>query len=864
MTTQIQLGAIESTAVSSLQGPRITSVAVTDNTYTVTDDTAVDSTSGGYIKITGTGFVSGCIVTAGNITASSTTFISSTEVRAQLSAQAAGSYNLFVSNPDGSLSIRVLGINFSGIPSWTTAANQSFTSAAVSFQFAANSDSAIIYSVNAGSTLPGGLSISSNGLLSGTANGSSGTVYTFTLQATDTENQNTPRTFVVTLNFADPYFNLTTLLIHADGINAANNNTFIDSSTNAFTITKAGTPIQGTFSPFSKTGWSNYFNGTTDYLSVNVTTYPTVKLGSGDFTLECWVYITAHKNYNTIFDSRAVSTNATGLVLACNSSGQLYVYNNGYVLNSTSGSAATVITANAWHHIALVRSGAASGNLALYVDGARVAVSSAASSTNLSDAVCTIGYGSADANHYFTGYISNFRIIAGSAVYSGTTYTVPTTTLTAISNTKLLTCQSNQFVDNSTTLAAITLSGTPSVQSYSPLAPTTTYGSSGIGGSVYCTATTPDYLTIATTGARVDGLGLGTGAFTVETWVYITSAPNTWQAIFDINQYSGGILMRYQAAPDSLYILGTAYNWNPTTNVLLNSWNHIALSRNAGGVFRVFVNGASAVTGTNAGNLGATGFMAVNYALHAAGQNLTGYFSSVRVVKGTAVYDPTYSTLTVPTGPLTAVSGTTLLLNGTDAAIYDQTSKNNLLTAGSTQISTAQYKFGTGSMYFNGTTDYITTAGTNQLMAFGTGAFTIEHWVKFTATTAYINSISDNSHFTTTNNFLFMWNYAGAGRLSFWINNGVACSTTNAYNNNAWHHVAVTRTAAGAITIWVDGVADGTATNAAALGTGSLIIGNQAQMTRYWAGYIDEVRVTRGYARYTAAFTPTTSAFNDQ
>ena len=207
MTTQIQLGAIESTAVSSLQGPRITSVTVTDNTYTAIDDTAVDSTSGGYIKITGTGFVSGCIVTVGNITATSTTFVSSTEVRAQLGAQAAGSYNLYVSNPDGSLSIKVLGINYSGLPSWTTSANQTFADAGVSFQFAANSDSTVAYSVNTGSTLPGGLSLSSNGLLSGTVNGSSGTVYTFTLQATDTENQNTPRTFVVTLSFTDPYFN---------------------------------------------------------------------------------------------------------------------------------------------------------------------------------------------------------------------------------------------------------------------------------------------------------------------------------------------------------------------------------------------------------------------------------------------------------------------------------------------------------------------------------------------------------------------------------------------------------------------------------------------------------------------------------
>jgi hypothetical protein len=274
--------------------------------------------------------------------------------------------------------------------------------------------------------------------------------------------------------------------------------------------------------------------------------------------------------------------------------------------------------------------------------------------------------------------------------------------------------------------------------------------------------------------------------------------------------------------------------------------------------YNLYLNGVRTATGSAASFTSTTTYIGGN---SSGGQLWPGYISQARITN-TVVY--TGTSYTIPTAPLTAITGTQLLLNCTNAAIYDQTSKNNLLTAGSTQISTAQYKFGTGSMYFNGSTDYITTSGTSQLLLFGTGAFTIEHWVKFTATTAYINSIGDNSHFTTTNNFLFMWNYAGAGRLSFWINNGVACSTTNAYNNDAWHHVAVTRTSAGAITIWVDGVADGTATNAAALGTGSLIIGNQAQVSRYWAGYIDEVRVTRGYARYTTAFTPTTSAFNDQ
>ena len=850
MTTQIQLGAIESTAVSSLQGPRILSVAVTDNTYTAIDDTAVDSTSGGYIKITGTGFVTGCIVTVGAVSATSTTFISSTEVRAQLSAQAAGSYNLYVSNPDGSLSIKVLGINYSGIPSWTTAANQSFSSPAVSFQFAANSDSTIAYSVNTGSTLPGGLSLSNNGLLSGNVSGTSGTVYTFTLQATDTENQNTPRTFIVTLSFADPYFNLTTLLIHADGTNAANNNTFIDSSTNAFTITKAGTPIQGTFSPFSQTGWSNHFTSGNILASTLSGTGLTPNTNK-TWTMEFWINPSSYPAsvFYTIA-SKGTSSNRDWCVFL-DTSGQIgYYYSPSQGDYSITGS--TALTKYTWHHVAIVSNNAA---ITIYLNG--VSVGTGTQSVFNSSNPTYFNFGSFmdyGASFYPNdAYVSNFRYVQGTMVYTGA-FTPPTIALTAISGTTLLTCQSNRFKDNSTNAFTLTPTGIPSVQSFSPFGGTSSYSTSLVGGSTYFNGSA-DYITAPSSAV----LGLGTGDYTFECWIYRTS---TTRAIL-IAIGNAGLSISINTSNQievvrSLTAIDFTFTSVAVTN---NTWQHIAVVR-IGTNLNAYVNGVSAgATQTSSTSYGSGGIAYIGIDANASTTPFTGYISNLRLVKGTGVYTGAF---TPPTAPVTAIANTSLLVDSTNAAIYDQTSKNNLLTAGSTQISTAQYKFGTGSMYFNGSTDYITTAGTSQLLLFGTGAFTIEHWVKFTATTAYINSIGDNSHFTTTNNFLFMWNYAGAGRLSFWINNGVVCSTTNAYNNDAWHHVAVTRSAAGAITIWVDGVADGTGTNSAAIGTGSLIIGNQAQMTRYWAGYIDEVRVTRGYARYTSAFTAPALSFNDQ
>ena len=63
----------------------------------------------------------------------------------------------------------------------------------------------------------------------------------------------------------DAYFNLTTLLLNTSSTNGAQNNTFLDSSTNNFTITRNGNTTQGSFSPYGS-NWGNYFDGSS-YLS---------------------------------------------------------------------------------------------------------------------------------------------------------------------------------------------------------------------------------------------------------------------------------------------------------------------------------------------------------------------------------------------------------------------------------------------------------------------------------------------------------------------------------------------------------------------------------------------------------------------
>jgi len=194
-----QLDNTVTTVISQGGGPKITNIQVTNNTYTVIDDTAVD-TAGGYIRITGTGFTAGCQVLINNVPATSTTFVSATEVRAQVPATAAGTYVIYLVNTDGGVAIRVNGITFSATPTWVTGSTLSdgAVDSAISIQLSATL--ATTYSLQAGSTLPTGLTLSSSGLISGTVTGLvNDTSYSFTVIATDAENQDSPRTFTITI-----------------------------------------------------------------------------------------------------------------------------------------------------------------------------------------------------------------------------------------------------------------------------------------------------------------------------------------------------------------------------------------------------------------------------------------------------------------------------------------------------------------------------------------------------------------------------------------------------------------------------------------------------------------------------------------
>jgi len=833
-------------ATPAATGPTITQIQITDSSYNVLDDTAV-STGGGYIKITGTGFSAGAIVVVGNINATSTTFVSSTVLNVQVPSAVAGTYTIYVVNTNGSTAIGVNGLTYSGTPTWVTGSTlpNGLSGSPINIQLSATGDAPLTYALAAGNTLPSGLTLTSGGLLSGTVTVGAQTVYAFTINAIDAEAQDSPRAFTITITVGDPYFYLTTLLLPGNGTNNGTNNTFIDGSTNNFTITRNGNTTQGTFTPFSLTGWSTYFDGSGDRITIaNSSALDIV----GDFCQEAWVFpISGGQNFQ-IIGYKDVN-------------GYIYMamYNNKWSINSHySGEIiqGPNIIYNTWTHVALTRQGS---TIRLFING--VLQGTTTNNTNYSgNASFIIGY-TGDNNWSTYAYISNFRITKSavptlyqtSSTTNGTTIFTPstsnlTTTSQGATNTSLLIFQNNRFIDNSVNALVLSVnSGTPSIQSFSPFAPGAAYSTSTVGGSAYFDGT-GDSLTIPSNAAFT--LGSSTN-FTIECYVYLNGSQAAASIIFssygDWNS-SYNNMYALTANGNTVGWFSDSGNYAISSNVNLYCWNHIAIVRNSSTI-TMYINGVSVGTQTTGQNY--TTANSVKFGSLPSSGVLNGYISNFRLVNGSAVYT---SNFTPPAAPLTNITNTSLLCNFTNGQITDATSKNDFETAGNSTISTTQSKWGGSSMYFDGN-DYL-VAPSSQNFALGTGDYTIEAWV-------YPTSIRNGENLVyvtdVTGGVAFGYNqtqiYIGARGVTFDL------QVTYSMSTNTWTHIAAARQN-GTVRIFANGnlVGSGSVTRSCPQGIGG--VGDYPTLTGNGVtGYINDLRLTKGYARYTTTFTPPTGAF---
>jgi hypothetical protein len=192
---------------------------------------------------------------------------------------------------------------------------------------------------------------------------------------------------------------------------------------------------------------------------------------------------------------------------------------------------------------------------------------------------------------------------------------------------------------------------------------------------------------------------------------------------------------------------------------------------------------------------------------------------------------------------------------------------NDLETVGNAQISTSVKKYGTGSMYFDGTGDGLYRPSSD-LFNFGSGSFTIEFWMYLSSKTGYQTLVSYGYSPQATTGWLVQTGN-GDGKPVFYkittsTATAVATDAGSTVNTGQWYHIAIVKNGS-TTTIYRDGtsVGSGSDTNTYSV-TGNFYIGGGSGTgfdNFYLNGYIDDLRITKGVARYTANFTPPTAAF---
>jgi len=357
-----------------------------------------------------------------------------------------------------------------------------------------------------------------------------------------------------------------------------------------------------------------------------------------------------------------------------------------------------------------------------------------------------------------------------------------------------------------------------------------------------------DYLVPAITTA------VGTSDFTLEGWFYPTStAADT--TIFDFRSSGNWGIFSILANNTVAYYNGSSSVGTTSNTVTDNIWNHIAIVRNSGSI-KIYINGV----------LGSTTADTTNWTLAASpriGGNkgntawMNGYIADVRFVSGTAVYT---SNFTPPAERLTAIANTSLLTCHLPY-IADGSTNNHTITVNG-NISTK--RFGPydylgyakadhgGSVYFDGTGDYLSISGP----ATGVGTWTLEGWFYFN-TLVSNRALFSQGTVDNTGGFI-VWSDSN-GIITFYSNGEIA-QTSGGVNVNEWAHIAIVSNS-NSITIFVNGVSAGTGSY-----SGKTFNNSPFQINRGYGGvtegnncYIADARLVNSTAVYTSAFTPPTA-----
>ena len=644
-----------------------------------------------------------------------------------------------------------------------------------------------------------------------------------------------------TLEFVSAYWNETVLSIGTSSTNGLANNTFIDRSTNAHTVTPAGTPVQTAFHPYLNK-WGVEFTEDT----VTIPTSAEFNVGNGNFTFETWINTT--RNGGTIFDfggNYLVTYNGFRLEFASTGYLSMRINQQSY---SASGeytlTGSTKMNDGKWNHIRITRTGT---TFRFFVNGV-LDVSGTSSVTGYqAGSAFVIGgalYDNTPASA-LTGYLSNFRLIKGTSLNTtNDSFDVPTENLTNISGTSLLLFNRNRFIDLSSTGHSLTSNGAK-VSAFNPFGQGSEYAVGENKGSTYFDGS-GDYLRVP----YDVGFELSSSNFTIECWVYPTVlAGDITVLATHTSDPTGGYAVGFNETLTRTW-LNFSGDWLQVAGpaVSLNTWNHIAVVRD-GSSFYMYTNGVRGTVFTNGGAVTSTANSDVTIGARYNGTSnyYTGYVSNVRIVKGTALYTTNFTPPTAPVGSANA----SLYLPMDNAGIFDKTGNNTLTPVGNASTSTTQTKFADTAMYFDGTGDYISIPNVADI---GLLDFTIELWLYSVAGNDV--GILETRTQGATNGFTLTT--LDDDTIRIFSGSSLIASSGTSYRNQ-WIHIAVVRSS-GTTQLFLGGQSVGTTTSTINMTNGTMLVGAgiysvSANPSAFMTGYIENLQILKGVAKYTANFT---------
>ena len=351
--------------------------------------------------------------------------------------------------------------------------------------------------------------------------------------------------------------------------------------------------------------------------------------------------------------------------------------------------------------------------------------------------------------------------------------------------------------------------------------------------------------------------------FTIDLWFYAFTMGSSAQYTFlytsnGLDKPWVGILIGLEQYGSTIY---TYFNIeglvsSQTPDIIANQWNHMAMVRN-GNLFSFYINGilvdskTADVTFTNV-----TGPLLIgrrNESFWNCAHN--GYLDEIRISKGIARWTSNFTPPTLP------YASTALLLH-LDNNVTDEAGK--VVTNNGVTFSSSVKKFGTHAAYFNGSS-YLSIPDSDDFN-FGSGDFTIDYWFQKTEHSSPDDIQQHVGKFQNANNQWLIQNTVGPRFYFYLLDGGVTRYVYISWEPtlSTWYHVAVTR-ASGVFYIFINGVSQTVesyyfaTTDSIPNISAPLSIGNVNGY--YYNGLIDELRITKGIARWTSSFTPPTSAY---